>query len=343
MNAFFLQSFIQSRVNLKSTSNGWKTCNAPCCIHNGETADKRGRGGFMFEADGSSIFHCFNCRYTASWNPGRVISLRFKNLLKWFNIPQDQIDVLQFDALELKSNGDYELIERQAMPINTDFPQAQLPPNTHKFSYIAEGENLNKDFLDVMTYAYNRHINLEKYDLMWSPDKHNDWKLNRHVIVPFYYNKKLVGWSSRAIDRKQFLKNTPKGYVFNTDEQKSKKGPNVIVCEGLFDAMTIDAVALLHGEINNEQANLIESLNKDIIIVPDYDDTGMGLVKGALENGWGVSFPDWGEDYKDINDAVHNLGKLFVLESILNSVVHNKVKIELLAKKFMKKKDNNNE
>jgi hypothetical protein len=343
MNAFFLQTFIQSRINLKQTSNGWKTCNAPCCIYNGETPDKRGRGGFMFQSDGALSWNCFNCRYTTSWAPGRPITLRFKNLLKWFGIPQDQIDVLQFDALEIKANGDYELIDRQAIAINTNFPLIQLPPDTKKFSYLLEDENLDPNFLDVLTYTVNRHINLDKYDLMWSPSKHNEWRLSRQVIVPLYYNKKLVGWSSRSIDKKQFIKNTPKGYVFNLDEQKSRKSKNVIVCEGLFDAMTIDAVAVLHGEINNDQANLIESLNKEIIVVPDFNETGTGLVKDALANGWGVSFPEWGNDYKDINEAVDELGKLFVLEEIFRSVVHNKIKIELLAKRFMKKKDKTHE
>lgn len=342
MNAFFLQTFIQTKVVLKSTSSGWKTCNAPCCIYNNETPDKRGRGGFLFEGDGTVAWHCFNCRYTTNWVPGRTLTLRFKNLLKWFAIPQDQIDVLQFDALELRANGDYELTERQAIPIPTDFPAATLPNGTEKFSRIAEGDNINSDCLDVMSYAYGRNINLEKYDLMWCPNKHDTWQLKRHVIVPFYYNRKLVGWSSRAIDRKTFIKNTPKGYVFNIDEQKGKKSNHVIVCEGLFDAMTIDAVGLLHGEINDDQANLIESLNKEIIVVPDFDETGMGLIRDSIKNGWGVSFPDWAEDYKDINEATRELGKLFVLETILNSVVHNKVKIELLAKKYMKKKDKTN-
>jgi hypothetical protein len=343
MNAFFLQSFIQSHVSLKPTSNGWKTCNAPCCIHNNETLDKRGRGGFLFEGDGTCAWHCFNCSYTTNWVPGRPLSLRFKNLLKWFGIPQDQIDVLQFDALELKANGEYALVERQTLPVPTSFPTIEMPVGTEKFSYIIEGDNLNEDFLDVMTYAYSRHINLEKYDLMWSPNKHNDWKLSRHVIVPFYYHNNLVGWSSRAIDKKQFIKNTPKGYVYNLDEQIKRKSNHVIVCEGLFDAMTIDAVAVLHGEINDDQANIIESLNKEIIVVPDFNETGMGLVNDAMKNGWGVSFPVWGEDYKDINEAVDNLGKLFVLETIFNSVVHNKIKIELLAKKFMKKRIKINE
>ena len=31
----------------KKTPSGWISFNAPCCVHNGETADKKKRGGVM--------------------------------------------------------------------------------------------------------------------------------------------------------------------------------------------------------------------------------------------------------------------------------------------------------
>ena len=35
-----------------NSSSGWISFNAVCCHHNGESADTRGRGGMMMNADG---------------------------------------------------------------------------------------------------------------------------------------------------------------------------------------------------------------------------------------------------------------------------------------------------
>ena len=37
----------------KKTPSGWISFNAPCCIHNGESQDKKKRGGIMTSADGT--------------------------------------------------------------------------------------------------------------------------------------------------------------------------------------------------------------------------------------------------------------------------------------------------
>lgn len=335
MSALFLQHFIQTSLRFKTnTSSGWRTCNGACCIYNNETADKKGRAGFLFENDGGIVFHCFNCSFSSNWVPGRPLSHRFKNLLKWFNIPQDKIDVLQFDALDLKVNGDYEHEEKRITALNTNFPESDAPTNSKTFSELADFSEADENFLDVVEYVCNRKVNIDKYDLMWTPNTDNDF--NRNVIVPFYYNDTLVGYATRSIDKKLFKNQMPEGYVFNMDVQRQRRSRTVIVCEGLFDAMTIDAVAVLHNRINSNQAGIIETLNRDIIVVPDYDKSGIGLVEDALNNGWGVSFPIWAQDYKDINDAVKDLGKIFVLEQIFSSVVTNPIKIQILAKKYMK-------
>jgi hypothetical protein len=44
----------------KQTASGWISVNAPCCVHKGETADRRQRGGIKPGADGSWSWHCFN-------------------------------------------------------------------------------------------------------------------------------------------------------------------------------------------------------------------------------------------------------------------------------------------
>ena len=125
------------------------------------------------------------------------------------------------------------------------------------------------------------------------------------------------------------------GYVFNIDMQKPE-WTVCIVTEGIFDALAIDGVAVMHDDISNEQVQLLSTLNKSIIVVPDQDKTGLKMCDRALELGYQVSLPDWDKEVKDVNDAVVKYGKLPTLLSILQSATNSKIKIELQRKKIGK-------
>jgi hypothetical protein len=113
--------------------------------------------------------------------------------------------------------------------------------------------------------------------------------------------------------------------------------------EGPFDAMSVDGVAILGSHCNEIQADIIDSLGKEVIVVPDFDLkvikgkkvwTGESLVEAALEYGWGVSFPSWRDECKDAAKAVETYGKLFTLKSILEGKQTSKLKIELMRKRI---------
>ena len=86
----------------KQTSSGWISFNAPCCTHNGESQDKRQRGGLKV-ADDSWSYHCFNCNYTASFLMGRNLSFKARRLLQWLNVPQDEIERINLESLRHRS------------------------------------------------------------------------------------------------------------------------------------------------------------------------------------------------------------------------------------------------
>jgi nitrogen fixation protein len=87
---------------------------------------------------------------------------------------------------------------------------------------------------------------------------------------------------------------------------------------------------------------LLRSLNKDIVVVPDQDVAGMALVDRALELGWSVSMPEWPADCKDINDAVIRMGQVATLITILAARETSRVKIQLQKKKLMRQLRGNN-
>jgi DNA primase len=94
----------------------------------------------------------------------------------------------------------------------------------------------------------------------------------------------------------------------------------------------------MHDDISNEQAQLLSTLNKQIVVVPDYDKAGMKLVDRALELGYSVSLPTWENDIKDVNDAVKRYGKLPTLLTILQHATNSKIKLEIQRKKIGKQK-----
>jgi len=121
--------------------------------------------------------------------------------------------------------------------------------------------------------------------------------------------------------------------VYNVDRQRPTSR-FVIVVEGPLDAMVVDGVAILGNECSETQADIIDGLAREVIVVPDCDRAGVKLIDAAIEYGWHVSFPVWQETCKDVSEAVERYGKLFVLKSIIDATETGRLKIELKKKRL---------
>jgi DNA primase len=110
------------------------------------------------------------------------------------------------------------------------------------------------------------------------------------VVIPFTYDSQVVGHATRFLDDRtpRYINDTPSGYVFGTDLQ-GRDWRYVLVVEGVFDALSIGGLAVLHADINDAQARLIRSLDREVVVVPDQDAAGMRLVDRAVELGWSVT------------------------------------------------------
>ena len=305
----------------KQTSSGWISFNAPCCIHRGDTQDKRSRGGLKPGTDGSWSYHCFNCGYTASFVLGRNLTFKARKLLEWLNVPQEEIERINLESLKHKSIEGL-LGERQELVNklqNIEFEDRDLPAETQELNEFAE------------EYLRNRCVPLD-YPFLYKTMP------RRGIVIPFTHNNQVVGHTTRFLDDRapRYIQDIQHGYVFGTDLQKNN-WQTVIVVEGVFDALSINGLAVLHAEINDAQARLIRSLGKEVIVVPDQDEAGMKLVDRAVELGWAVSIPEWPNGVKDVNDAVIKLGKLGALLSIIQAKETSKIKIELKRKQLVKR------
>ena len=310
----------------KLTSSGWTSFNAICCNHFGHKPDRRMRGGIKFDGQTNWSMHCFNCGFKCNFVLGRTISAKTRNLLKWCGIDEIEIQRWSLESLQHKDLLDFSQPKKQKVKIK--FKDHELPHG----ELVDENNPLHKVYVDYLT---KRKINYNEYPFLITPNEYG--RMAERVIVPYTYKNKIVGHTSRFLDNKipKYINEQQPGYVFNIDIQK----PEWSVCiltEGIFDALAIDGIAVMHDEISTEQAQIISTLNKQIIVVPDRDKTGLKMCDRALELGYQVSLPEWEADVKDVNDAVVKYGKLQTLISILQSATNSKIKIELQRKKIAK-------
>ena len=305
----------------KQTASGWISFNAPCCVHRGDTQDKRQRGGIKPGTDGSWSYHCFNCGYTASFVLGRNLTFKARKLLEWMNVPQEEIERINLESLKHKSIEGL-LGERQEIVNklqNIEFEDRDLPADTQPLNETAQ------------EYLHSRRLPLD-YPFMYKTMPRPG------VVIPFTHDNQVVGHTTRFLDDRmpKYIQDIQPGYVFGTDLQDTN-WQTVIVVEGVFDALCINGLAVLHADINDAQVRLIRSLGRSIVVVPDQDEAGMKLVDRAVELGWSVSMPDWPAGVKDVNDAVIRLGRLATLITILQAKETSKIKIELRKKQLVKK------
>jgi len=317
-------SFIPAKR--KQTSSGWVSFNAPCCVHNGDSQDKRMRGGIKTGAEGFS-YHCFNCGYTASFTLGRVLSFKARKLLEWLGVDTMTIEHINLESLRHRSiHGMLEDQAKQVKKIEIEFEDKDLPAGLELID--------RQQHPDHWQYLIDRAIDPTAYPYMTDVDN----KLRPRIVIPFTHNQQIIGNTSRYLDNRipKYINDMQPGYVFGWDLQK-KNWCYTIVVEGIFDALAIDGMAVMHNDINEKQAQLIKNLEREVIVVPDQDEAGLKLIDRAVELGWAVSIPAWPEGCKDVNDTVIKLGKVATLLTILQSKESSKIKIEIRKKQLAKK------
>jgi hypothetical protein len=306
----------------RRSPSGWLSFNAVCCHHRGESPDTRGRGGLMTSPDGSISYHCFNCQFKVSYRPGWHLGFRFRRWLTWLGADENLVRRLVIEAVRVRDI----VGEPEEKPDTVEI----------KFSPRALPDDVRLVDEDPVALAYcrSRAIDINRYPLLVS--QRRDHNLNRRVIVPFTWRGELIGYSARTWEpniKPKYHSQYEANYVYNMDQQKPD-AKFVCVAEGPFDAMSIDGVAVLSNECSETQADIIDSLNREIILVPDRDRAGTRLIDNAIDYGWTVSFPIWHETCKDVNEAVVRYGRLFVLKSILDSRETSRLKIELKRKRL---------
>jgi hypothetical protein len=311
--------------NRKNTSGGWVSFNGVCCHHRGEKPDSRKRGGIKTDGDGWT-YHCFNCGFKAGWTPGKLLSGNTKSLFRWLGLSDLDIGKLGLVALKHQEN-----MPRAENILNFVLKEIELPEKSLSIvDWLNTGLD-DPDLVAVVEYLLSRGMAWDWYNWYWSASP----GFRDRLLIPFYQDGKIVGYTGRKVTdgKPKYLTESQSGYVFNVDRQNRDR-QYVIVVEGQFDAIAIDGVAIMTNEPNDTQVARLQALGKEVICVPDRDRPGAKMLKHAVKNNWSASLPPWGDDVKDVADAVKKYGRLYVLTTILHYKVAGEIKINLLKKKL---------
>lgn len=133
----------------------------------------------------------------------------------------------------------------------------------------------------ALKYLKNRKVP-DEYIMKWGYCFEPSYEFDNRIIIPFYENNKIVYIIARSIDKSEKMryKNIngldSKNFVFNYD--KINNNNPLIICEGVFDAISISnvpATCMLSADIGKKQIKKIaeKEVNK-IIFIKDNDETG---------------------------------------------------------------------
>ena len=310
----------------KQTSSGWISFNAVCCHHNGESHDKRGRGGILIENE-NWRYHCFNSNFNASFTLGKGVNHKARKLLSWVGVPKTDIDWLNLESLRHKNLIDVANDRNREIIANIKFKDVDLPEGAKLL------EETDTQYID---YLRQRGITKDDYAFMITPQ--DSGRNANRIVVPYTNKNKIVGFTSRYLDNKtpKYINEQQQGYVFGLDLQK-ENWKYVIVTEGIFDAISISGCAVMHNKINDLQAQQLKQQYKEVIVVPDQDKAGLKLIDDAIKYGFNVSIPEWQDDIKDVNDSVVHNGKVKTLLDIIQNKNASSIKIKLARKALEKR------
>lgn len=338
----FLWSAITNNLmgKRKQSGTGFVNINCPMCVTRGHNADRKLRCGIKNSAAGVGIF-CFNCDFKARWRPGETLSRNMQGFLAGIGIGQLEINKLNHKAFSYRSLFEKSPDALALLPtaLTPTFEPKALPPGAKTFDEWATQAAPPADFLDAASYLFSRGEEIASAGhYYWSPDTQNG--MNRRVIIPFVHEGRTVGYTARSIDgdaQARYHMETPSNFLFNMKALTAPRRKYVLLLEGVFDALAVDGVGTLGARLNAQQIAWIKSYAKTVILVPDRDKRGEGMIDLALENNFHVAFPTlragygfnnwWESDVKDAAEAVKRYGRLWTTMSIIQTATDNKMAI----------------
>lgn len=336
-----LEQLIRQYVQLPTvpSGTGWYPT-----LHVCDHGKKGPRAGFKFD-NNTVAFHCFNCGLAAVYDPeqrGRegqpLISKKMQQVLEDYNIPQDEWQQVLFSALKTQDAGI--ATQQIGKPVQSIEPMEIPLPET--FYLLSEADEDDKWAMIARYYLEDRSIDPSSYPFMLSKktDIPHLKKWFGRVIIPIYKDGKLIFYTGRDLTEKAVKKYESPAVsrdrvIYGFDKLFENSDLPLYIVEGWFDAFVIDGIAIFGNEISSTKIKWLNRSRRKKVYIPDQFGDGFRAAKQAIDAGWSVSTPDFG-DCKDVSAAVQKYGKLYVLQTLAQHTASG-FEAELNARMYCKK------
>lgn len=305
-----LEDLITESIPSKPLRTGWNVFKCLLCH------DYKDRAGFKF--DGGCVgFNCWNCGKTGKYEEySGEMSRNMRGILNAHGIEDSEIDNVVNSAFFHKQEGEAKITLSSLTKVNTATPPVKLPPKTFKLGSTEEGMDLQQR---IANYLVDRCVNFDKYQFFFSLDP----RMKDRVIIPFYRNGSLIYWQARSIDpneKKRYDNPTAsrEAVIFNFDQLHSYNPAPLLVCEGAFDAMMFDGIAVLGSKLSDAKLELMSKSNRRLVFVIDKDKNGGQFATSVLKCGWEITFAPGGAS--DINKSVQRFGLSWTARELIKNV-----------------------
>lgn len=305
-----LEGIIRSHVALPSpSSSGW--CSVRCLVCNDHN-NKR-RGGWKFDS-GSIGYHCFNCgaKFVVD-NETKKLSDETIRILNSYGIGDSELGSLRLTLLTNRSS----VSKRESKSLITYPKPIEMPAY---FVPLSESTSIWRDvaleYLDergVDPSVHPFHICEKSTNLT-----HKQWF--GRLILPVYRDKGVIFWQGRDMTGTKQPKylNPPvsrESILFGYDKLYTSLDQPLYVVEGMFDALTVNGVAVFSNKLTPSQIDILSRSPRRKVVIPDKSGSGDVIAKQALDQGWEISIPDYG-NCKDPSEAKAKYGLLYVMRAI---------------------------
>jgi len=205
------------------------------------------------------VYHCFKTGIAGKL--GAII----KSILKVNNI---HIEDLQLDDLEQLSD-----VKEESKPEVNKEEKIKLPDNCYQVELV-NGSTTNNIFREYLISRGITHQQIAINKFYYCVSGYYAMR----IIIPYYIKGQLVYWTARDITNTKPLKylypqNTVKTkFIYNYDNCSRGR---VFVCEGQFNALVVNGVALGGKDLSLDQCKLIrELLPNKVTVALDQDISG---------------------------------------------------------------------
>lgn len=304
-----LWDVIQEKVRLgQRNANGWYATRCQVCNDHSE------RAGFIHDGVYTGG-QCFNCgmKFRYEENSGKL-SRDAKRILEAFGISPAELSELIGSVFFKKANEPKTItLEVMKPTVNLFTPEVPLPPRSHLL-----GSPEHPEFqAPLIAYIRGRGLDPIALNAHFSLDP----KYVNRVILPCMRDQKIIFWQARTItdQRPRFMAPSisKEAVLWGYDSLHGNYDWPLFITEGIFDAASIDGVALLGSKLNEAKLQILNRSRRTRAVVIDRDDSGGRLGQLALEHGWEITFPP---DGCDANKSVQQYGKLFTIWMLMKNM-----------------------